>query len=379
MATEQIPITPGLVMWARERAGLTLEDAVKKFPRIEDWEQGVSYPTYPQLEQLSEYLKLPIAVFFFPTPPRVPAIRETFRTLPDVEFEHIPSKIRLLLRKAKALQLNLVELTQGRNPAARLITRDLTTKPTANVKQLAIKVREYLGVTLDEQTGWLSDEVALKKWRSALLRAGIFVFKDAFKVDEFSGFCLYDEEFPIIYVNNSSAKTRQIFTFFHELAHLLFHTSGVDTLTDVYVPNLHGDAHRIEVLCNRFAAEFLLPPEAFDAAILGRQITEEFTEELAARFHVSREMVFRRFLDRGSISEAKYRKATARWNAQRQEGGQGGDYYWTKLTYLGREYVALALTQFRQNRIDETQLAEYLDTKARNVGNLEEYFVKRVV
>jgi len=309
----------------------------------------------------------------------VPAIRETFRTLPDVEFEHIPSKIRLLLRKAKALQLNLVELTQGRNPAARLITRDLTTKPTANVKQLAIKVREYLGVTLDEQTGWLSDEVALKKWRSALLRAGIFVFKDAFKVDEFSGFCLYDEEFPIIYVNNSSAKTRQIFTFFHELAHLLFHTSGVDTLTDVYVPNLHGDAHRIEVLCNRFAAEFLLPPEAFDAAILGRQITEEFTEELAARFHVSREMVFRRFLDRGSISEAKYRKATARWNAQRQEGGQGGDYYWTKLTYLGREYVALALTQFRQNRIDETQLAEYLDTKARNVGNLEEYFVKRVV
>ncbi|MHB1104680.1 MAG: hypothetical protein ACYC0C_18295 [Devosia sp.] len=36
--------------------------------------------------------------------------------------------------------------------------------------------------------------------------------------------------------------------------------------------------------------------------------------------------------------------------------------------------MALALRQFHQNRIDETQLAEYLDTKPKNVGNLEEYF-----
>jgi hypothetical protein len=50
---------------------------------------------------------------------------ETSRTLPNAEFEHIPGKVRLLLRKAKALQLNLMELTGGRNPAARLITRDV--------------------------------------------------------------------------------------------------------------------------------------------------------------------------------------------------------------------------------------------------------------
>ena len=73
---------------------------------------------------------------------------------------------------------------------------------------------------------------------------------------------------------------------------------------------------------------------------------------------------------------ARYTEAATRWAAQRQGGGPGGDYYWTKLTYLGREYVALALTQYHQNRIDETQLAEYLDTKPRNVVGLEEYFAR---
>ena len=73
---------------------------------------------------MADVFKLPIAVFFFPEPPKVPAIAETFRTLPEVEFERLPSAIRLLLRKAKALQLNLAEITGGQNPARRLITRD---------------------------------------------------------------------------------------------------------------------------------------------------------------------------------------------------------------------------------------------------------------
>jgi hypothetical protein len=49
-----------------------------------------------------------------------------------------------------------------------------------------------------------------------------------------------------------------------------------------------------------------------------------------------------------------------------------------KRAYLGRDYVALAFSQYHQNRIDETQLGEYLDMKPKNVGTLEEYFVRGV-
>lgn len=372
---EQIPINPDLLAWARERAGLSPDEATAKFKRFGDWEEGSSAPTYSQLEQLADVLKVPIAVFFFPDRPDVPSINETFRTLPEAELDRLPSRIRLLIRKAKAMQLNLAELTDERNPAERLITRDLRFEPRVNITEMATAVRQYIGITLDEQRGWRTDEIALKEWRAALQRVGVFIFKDAFRARELSGFCLYDDEFPIIYVNNSSSKTRQIFTYFHELAHLIFHTSGIDKVRDRYIDRLTGDSRQIEILCNSFAAEFLLPQNAFERAVAGRPANEATAELVAAQFHVSREVVFRRFFDRGHISEAQYREAADRWNAQQAEPRTpGGNPYWTKLTYLGRDYVALALGQFHRNRIDETQLADFLDTKPRYVGTLEDYF-----
>ncbi len=374
---EGIAVNGDVITWARERAGLSPEEAAQKFPKIAAWEAGTASPSYPQLESMADEFRIPIAVFFFPERPNVPRIEETFRTLPDAEFARLPRRIQFLLRKAKAFQLSLHELTQGRNPAERLITRDVEFTARMSADTMAARVRDYLAVSLDQQAAWRDADEALKEWRQALYRVGIFVFKDAFREESFSGFSLYDDVFPIIYVNNSAAKTRQIFTLFHELGHLLFHTIGIDPLDDVYVERLPERPRHIEVLCNRFAAQFLLPEAAFEAAFAGQRPTEQMAEMLAGRFHVSREFIFRKFLDRNLITREDYGRAARRWAAQKQEGS-GGNPYWSKLAYLGRDYVALAFNQYHQNRIDETQLGDYLDMKPKNVGMLEEYFVRGV-
>lgn len=376
MPRERIPVTPELITWARTRAGYSLEEAREIFKKIDEWETGVSLPTYAQIELLADKFKLPVAVFFFPEPPRVPPISESFRTLPEQLFLEIPRRVRYLVRKAKAFQLNLIELSDGRNPAGRLITQDLSFPTTVSVDLMARRVREYLGVTIEEQTNWHNSDIALENWRQAFNAVGIFVFKDAFKVNDYSGFCLYDDLFPIIYVNNSSAKTRQIFTLFHELAHLLFHTSGVDAVDDEYIPRLHGDGRLIEIICNRFAATTLVPDESFRAAFAGREPTEQTAKELASRFHVSRELIFRKFLDRGMIDQNTYEETAARW-AEQREGGEGGDYYNNQFTYLGTNYIRLALSQYQRNRIDESQLAEYLNIAPKNVQVFEERFARR--
>jgi Zn-dependent peptidase ImmA (M78 family) len=372
---EGIPVNADVIAWARKRAGLSQEEAAEKFAKIAAWEAGSVLPSYPQLESMAEEFRIPIAVFFFPQPPDVPPIQETFRTLPEAEFEQLPRRIQRLLRKAKAFQIGLYELCQGRNPAERLITRDVQFSARMSVEAMAARVRNYLGISLEQQTVWRDEEEALKQWREVLYHMGIFVFKDAFREEGFSGFSLYDEVFPVIYVNNSSAKTRQIFTLFHELAHILFHTSGIDPLDAGYVEHLPASSQQIEVLCNRFAAEFLVPEKAFNTAFARQSPSERTAEILAARFHVSREFIFRRFLDRGLITEGDYSRAARRWSRQKQEGS-GGNPYWSKLAYLGREYVALAFSQYHQNRIDEVQLGEFLDMKPRNIGTLEEYFVR---
>jgi len=195
-------------------------------------------------------------------------------------------------------------------------------------------------------------------------------------VQNYSGFCLYDDVFPIIYVNNSNAKTRQIFTLFHELAHILFHTSGIDLLTDDFIQRLPDDAKKIEIICNRFAVEFLVPENDFETALERRPPTEASAEHLADLFHVSREFIYRRFLDRNLISQAEYESASLRWAEQQRTGEGGGNYYYTKISYLGSDYIKLALSHYYQNRIDEAQLSEYLDIKPRNLSTFEEYALR---
>jgi len=372
-AKDGIPINPTLVTWARERLGLSLDDVAGKFAHIADWETGAALPSYPQLEKLADELKLPIAVFFFPEPPTLPPIRESFRTLPDTEFEKIPRQVRVLLLKAKAMQLNLAELTLGQNPSRRLITRDLRLRSSISPELMATRVRAYLGVNINEQYSWPDDDRALKTWRNLIQECGIFIFKDAFGTEDYSGFSLYDDVFPIIYVKNSSYKTRQILTLLHELAHIVFRTSGIDTIDDRYIPRLDEQQKRIEILCNRFAAEFLVPADAFQAAMIDRDYTAATAELLAARFHVSREVIYRKFFDAAEITHDEYVRATRLWNSQKKQGS-GGNYYRTKIAYLGREYLSLVFSQYHKNRIDDEQVAEYLDTKQRNVGTLEEYF-----
>lgn len=66
--------------------------------------------------------------------------------------------MRLLLRKAKSLQISLDELNRGRNPAERLITRDLSFESTVDVANMADAVRDYLGVSVEEQQAWRDGE-----------------------------------------------------------------------------------------------------------------------------------------------------------------------------------------------------------------------------
>jgi Zn-dependent peptidase ImmA (M78 family) len=379
MAREQIPITPAVVRWARERAGYSLEEASPKFKSIAEWELEGSeepiYPTYPQLELMAAAFKVPVAVFFFPEPPQLPPIEETFRTLPEAELSALEPRIKLLLRKAKALQLNLSELNGGRNPAKRLITRDLKFPINVQASAMAESVRQYLGVPLEEQTSWNTVEIALERWRAKFADVGVFVFKDQFRSPRFAGFCLTDEEFPIIYVNNTAAKSRQIFTLFHELGHLLFHTSGVDFRSQEIPPTSTVDDRRIEVLCNRFAGTILVPDDAFLAELAGRPATYETARKLADHFKVSALVIFRKFRDHRLITATDYAEAHKRSEAE-EDRGSGGNFYNNQMAYLGRAYVGMALRAFRQHRISETQLADYLLVAPKNISGLETRYLK---
>lgn len=377
-AKEGLPVTPAVVQWARERSGYSIDDAERHFKKIAAWETGKALPTYVQVEDMANRFKVPVAVFFFPKPPEIPPLEQSFRTLTSEDFAAIPRRVRFFLRQGRAMQLNLAELNDGKNPSKRLITRDLKVSTNTSLAEIAADVRAYLGVSIDDQVAWKNVEEALEKWREVFsTKAGIYVFKDAFQAPNYFGFCLYDNEFPVIYINNSSAKSRQIFTLFHELGHLLFHTSGVDLLDDPFLKHLGDAEQKIEIICNGLAARVLVPDDVLDKMLKGAKIGRLSASQLANHFNVSREVIYRKFLDRGLIEADEYVAAAKEWAAQmkKPEGEKAAGYYYnTQHAYLGQRYIDLAFTRYYQKRFDRRQLAEYLNMKPRSLPTFAEKF-----
>jgi len=375
-----------ILQWARERAGYSLDEVARSLKKdtetIVSWESGDAFPTYHQLERLAYSLyKRPIALFFFPQPPKEPDPRESFRTLPDSEFELLVPDTLHAIREAQAMQLALHELTEGRNPSDRVIFRDLALDPDADAIERAAVVREYLGISLDEQYSWESPEQALEKWRDAVQDAGIFVFKRAMKQKDVSGFCLLDEEFPLIYLNNSTAKTRQLFSLFHELAHILLGTAGVTKVDDRYVFRLGGQSKAVEVFCNRFSAELLVPSDDFDQRLVPGIPVENLVDALASHYGVSREVILRKLLDRGIVDQGYYEHMVQKWLDSYQEkedkGAGGGNYYANQYVYLGQRYLTLAFARYYDGAYSIHELADYLSIRTKNVPGLEHYFLSR--
>ena len=387
--------TPKVLKWARESSGYTVSAVVAKLKRktvtnqtLFDWETGKAFPTYSQLEHLAyKIYKRPLAVFFFPKPPDdESSIEKSFRTLPKAIGKLSP-RMRWMIRKAHVMQMNVMDLHENKPFKNEIsqelkIFNDIKFTSKSSIKDLAKKLRGYLNISLKEQKEWSrqtsslqsGSDIALKKWREIVQAHGVFVFKDSFKEPEFSGFCLYDERFPIIYINNNEAKNRQIFTLFHELAHILFKTSGFDPIDEDYFKNqLQGTNQKIETMCNEFAGAFLVPDES-----LPQKVELNDIKKYAREYSVSQEVFLIRLLKNKIISNKVYSQFKQKTTEQYQKNRgkkrlKGGNYYATKETYLGEKYISIVFKKYHQKQISLNQLSEFLDVKPKTALQIDPF------
>ena len=386
-------INPNIVKWARERSGYTVETIAtalnKDVSIVNGWESGERALTYVQLEKLADKYKRPIAIFFFPEPPEEPNIAENL-ALRSSDNTPLEPRIHILLRQAYARQLSLMELNMGTNPAEMKIFRDLQARPNDSAMALAQQARAYLNVDVTTQASWNTAVKALENWRDRIEETGIFVFKEAFQDDSVDGFCLMHDEFPVIYLNNSRSPVRQIFSLFHELAHLLLGENGI-TWSDIF----HGDTFRggtpeeIEDFCDQFAGEFLVPSNDFDARLnFFTNYNDKTIEELAHYYKVSRPVILLKLVKKGILTQESYWQKINQWTEEykpqikkKADGktSNGGSYYNTRATYLGYRFMELVFGKYRDGHCSIEQLAEHLNVKVKHLPQLEDCLLKRVL
>lgn len=394
----KIKVVGLMLRWARESAKISIDTISKKIQKtpeiIKSWEDEKDSPTYAQLEDLARIYKRPLALFFFPEPPEEPDLKKSFRTLPDFELERLETSTLFRIRKAKIMQFNLKELCNEKNPAAHNIVKEFFININDNPQKIAQDLRNYLNIPLEEQISWKNSSKAFKNWRNILYEFGIFIFQESFEQEDISGFCLFDKEFPIIYVNSSQFDNRKIFTLFHELGHLLTGINGIDIKNDEFIEVLSKKDWnwKIEYLCNQLTGSVLVPDKDFDKKLDQRfEINEEFIEELSKLYSVSREVILRKIKDRGKVSEEEFNAYLKRWKQQiaetkrikeekrkKEEKTGGPDYYFTKAAYLGPQYIDLVFNKYYQEQINISDVAEYLNIKVKNVPKFEDKVILKI-
>jgi Zn-dependent peptidase ImmA (M78 family) len=369
------PVKPELLRWARERVGRDVGDFKGNLKRLAEWERGEAQPTFKQLEDFARATHVPFGYFFLPEPPEERLPIPDLRTIRNQAISH-PSPD--LLETIHAMQRRQAwlreELIEGEAEPLDFVGSARTADDPQGVGR---EMRRMVG--LDD--GWAAE---IRTWREAVgeLRRtiedlGVMAVINGvvgnnthrkLDVEEFRGFALSDEIAPLVFVNGADAKSAQMFTLVHELAHIWL---GESALTDTGLTSRPSQA--IESWCDRAAAEFLVPEQLLRASWREVRHDDAPFEVLARRFKVSPIVAGRRAMDLRLVSRdaffSFYEEYIARERRQRSDSG-GGDFYNNQNTRVGERFALQVIRAAKEGRVS---FKEAYDLTGLRGGAFQEY------
>ncbi|HWW02795.1 MAG TPA: ImmA/IrrE family metallo-endopeptidase [Candidatus Acidoferrum sp.] len=348
-----VSINKELISWARERAGLEVDDLIKSFPKFIEWEEGTSSPTLTQLEKLARKLYAPLGYFFLPKPPDEKLPIPDFRSVHDTPIQH-PSPDLLetvfeMQRRQDWFREFIIE--EGAEPLAFVGCASMRDKPG----EVAKRMRATLGIT----AGWAS---ASRTWEDAFgnlwlncEQVGLLVVCNGIvgnntnrilDVEEFRGFVLPDSYAPLVFINNADAKAAQMFTLAHELAHIWIGSAGV-----LNFRQLEPADNETERFCNQVAAEFLVPKD--ELAAMWDRVKSFYP--LADHFKVSPLVIARRTLDAGYIQRSDffgfYNSYMANVRTEKAAKEPGGNFYHNCEYRIGQPFASAVARAVKAGRL----------------------------
>ena len=382
MTTKSTPalINPAMLVWARESARLTIDEAARKIgiaaEKLIACEAGEAQLTFPQLMKTAREYKRPASLFYLKTPPAGWAPIQDFRQLAGTE-SGFSSRLAYAIRQARERRELALELRGDLNEPVVPFTLKATTG--RDVETLGQEIRAYLGITDAEQQQWKGN--AFNAWRMAMEAKDVLVFMvPRLPLSEMRGTAIAEEEFPVILINGQDRTGGRIFTLLHEFCHLAIHQSGVSgeggDQKDAPNPSL-------ERYCNAVAAAALIPKAWLLSEILmlekgGAKISwdDDQLKTLALRFGVSREALLRRLLTLGKTTQAFYESKRAAFLEEYAElAGKkstgGPEYHIQVLSQLGRAFTRLVFQGYHERRLTLRDVANYFNMQVKSVPEME--------
>lgn len=373
----RVSIRPEMLRWALERAGMDVRELEPRFPRLPAWELGEERPTLKQLEAFAKATHAPFGYLFLPEPPE--------ERIPIPDFRTIGGKINRpspnLLDTIYTMQRRLAWLREDRiecetEPLDFVGSARLSDDPQA----IGQEMRRTVGIGSEwaaKRHSWID---AVSEMREAIERIGVMAVINGvvgnnthrkLNVEEFRGFSLCDEYTPLIFVNGADAKSAQMFTMAHELAHIWLGKAG-EGLSGF--KNINPDGTEVETFCDKAAAEFLLPARELKAQWRNFKREQQPFNMLARRFKVSPIVVGRRAMDLSLVDResffAFYREYIGEERQKTGDSESGGDFYRNQNVRVGQMFAANVIRAALEGRLS---FREAYDLTGLRGGTFQEY------
>jgi len=382
---------PKILTWARETAGLSLDDAARALgvtdargrtgaQRLEAMELGEYEPTRPVLLKMAKTYRRPLLVFYLAEPPKAGDRGQDFRTLPG--HERFNPELDALVRDIKARQGLIRSMLEDEMAEPLEFVNSATMELPA--PKLAARMAERLNFSLARYRTTNTAEEAFTYLRETIEARGVYVLllgnlgshHTNIPVEVFRGFALADNIAPLIVINDQDAKTAWSFTALHELAHLWLGQTGISG-TD--------SEHTVERYCNDVAGEFLLAAsEVRQLAPVSKLSVATIAERIgpfAEAHRVSRAMVAYKLYRTGVIGKTtwaalgqcfkdeylQFRQSEAEKN-KKAEGGP--NYYIVRRHRVGHALLGLVRRSLDEGTITYTKASRVLGVKPRSVEPL---------
>lgn len=398
-----IAVNPDILVWAREAAGFSLDEAAAKLTlssstkstaadKLAALESGEKAPTRNQLNDMANVYRRPLLTFYMAEPPRKAGRGHDFRQSPDARTRRENAMLDTLLRDVQVRQEMVRELLEDEEEATPLpFVGSIAMRQ--GVAHAVAALSALLGFSPLAPRRRGSPETLFKLLRETAEDAGIFVLvlgdlgshHHTIPASVFRGFAIADPVAPFVVINSKDARAARVFTLVHELVHILLGQTGVSGTVSTAAPRT--DDARIERFCNDVAGEFLLPSEAYrrDVAAFGANDIEKAraaVEQIATRWSVSEPMVAYRLNREGDLSAGAYETLRsefyARWQAnlkrERDRSSSGPNPRVVKQFSLGDALVSLVHRTVRDNTLSHTKAASVLGAKPNAVEPMLRHF-----
>jgi Zn-dependent peptidase ImmA (M78 family) len=382
-------IRPEMLTWARETAGLSLEDAARSIGlknargetgpnRLAKLESGDHEPKPALLEKMAKTYRRPLLVFYLNDPPKAADLGQDFRTLPGEERDN--PELDALIRDIKARQ----ELVRSVLEDEEIEPPNFVGKASLEtpVRELAARIQKRFEIDIAEFRAHKTVDDAFNYLRAKIEQAGVFVLlignlgshHTNIPVRIFRGYASADRLAPMIVINDQDVRAAWSFTALHELVHLWLGETGISGV---------DATNKTERYCNDVAGEILVPAE--DLRVFANpasfNLTVNFINEYAGKWHVSRPMVAFKLYRTGRIDHDTWRRLDSRFydeflefqerKSEKQKSSEGGpNYYVVKRHRVGSALLGLVRRALDEGALTYTKAGRVLGVKPRNVEPL---------